>query len=139
MNNLFQVAQVFDGGAPITTGTTDQFSNIIDSADCDGVMFVVRLGSPAANNIVSAQQNTLNQAGGMNDLLSSGQISGTNNIVVVDVSFPQKRYVRARIQRGTTTTVDSMIAIKYNADKMPAVQPTGTAGKSVIAQAEGTP
>jgi hypothetical protein len=139
MNNLLQNAIILDGSAPIATGTSEQFSSIIDSADCDGVLFTVRLGSPAANNIVRAQQNTLNQSGGMADLLGSAQISGTSNIVVVDVAFPQKRYVRLGIVRGTTTTIDSITAVKYNVAKMPAVQPTGTVGKQLVAAAEGTP
>lgn len=139
MNNLLQNAIILDAGAPVATGTTEQFSSIIDTADCDGVLFTVRLGSPAANNVVRAQQNTLNQSGGMADLLGSGTASGANNVIVIDVAFPQKRYVRLGIVRGTTTTVDAMSAVKYNVSKMPAVQVTGTIGKQLVAAAEGTP
>lgn len=139
MNQLINIVEVIDASAPIATGTTDQFSSIVDTSGADGVMFVARLGSPAANNILSAQQNSLNQAGGMADLASSGQAAGSSNLVVCEVSRPQKRYVRARVQRGTTTTIDSIMAFKYNIIKQPATQPASTVGKAVVAPAEGTP
>lgn len=137
-SNLLQIVQVLDGGAPTATGTTEIFSNIIDAADCDGVMFIVRLGSPGADRVVRAQQNTINSASGMADLAGSGKASGSANTIVIDVAFPQERYLRVGVVRTTTTTIDGITAIKYNLSKQPVTQVAATASVQVVAPAEGT-
>ncbi len=124
--------------APIATGTSEQFSSIVDTANCDGVMFVVRLGSPGADRVVRAQQNTINSATGMADLEGSGKASGSSNTIVIDVALPVEQFVRVGIVRTTTTTVDGITIIKYNKAKQPTTQPSGTLGKAVVGAAEGT-
>lgn len=124
--------------APVATGTTEQFSAVVDAANCDGVMFVVRLGSPAANNIVRAQQGTQVGGGDMADLEGSGKASGSANTIVIDVAMPTEQYVRVGIARGTTTTIDGITAIKYNKGKQATAQPSGVVAKAVVGAAEGT-
>lgn len=125
--------------APTATGTTEIFSAIYDTANCDGIMFVVRLGSPGADRVVRAQQNTLNSAGAMADLENSGKASAaSNNTIVIDVAFPVEQFIRIGIVRTTTTTIDCITVIKYNKAKQPTTQPTGTLAKAVVGAAEGT-
>lgn len=124
--------------APIATGTTEQFSSYVDTSACDGVLFIVRLGSPAANNIVRAQQNTVSSGGSPADLAGSAIVSGTSNVIVIDVARPTKQFVRVAIARGTTTTVDSIVAIRYGAHKQPTTQPSGVLAEANVGSAEGT-
>lgn len=135
---LLEIVEVIDSGAPVAGGTSEQFSPIVDAANCDGVMFIVRLGTPAANNIVRAQQNTINNATGMADLEGSGKASGSANVVVIDVGLPVEQFLRIGVVRGTSTTIDGWVAIKYNKAKQPTIQPAGTVGKAVVGAAEGT-
>lgn len=135
---LLEIVEVSRVLAAVATGTTEQFTSIVDSANCDGVMFIVGLGSPAANNVVRAQQDTDVAGATMADLEGSGKASASSNCIVIDVGLPVERYVRAGIVRGTTTTIEAVFAVKYNKAKTPTTQPSGTLGKAVVGAAEGT-
>jgi hypothetical protein len=135
---LLEIVEVSRVLAPVATGTTEQFTSIVDAANCDGVLFVGSLGSPAANNIVRAQQDTDPAGATMADLEGSGKASGASNTFAIDVALPVERYLRLGIARGTTTTIEAVFAIKYNKAKQPTTQPSGTVGKAVAGAAEGT-
>jgi hypothetical protein len=124
--------------APVTTGTTEQFSAVVDSANSDGVLFVVRLATPAANNVVRAQQGNVSDGSDAADIEGSGKASGSANTIVIDVAMPTKRYVRVGVVRGTGTVIDGITAIKYNKAKQPTTQPSGVVSKAVVGAAEGT-
>ncbi len=132
-------AQVHSGlAAAAGAGTTAVNSLIIDTANAEGVMFIVRLGTSAANNTVKAQQNSVNSASGMADLEGSSVVSGANNLVVLDIKRPRERYVRVEVTRGTSTTVDSITAITYDLRKPGIDQPAGVSIEKWVSPAEGT-
>lgn len=124
-----------DVEAPTATGTTTIDSATYDMAGYDGILFVVRLGSPAANNNIRVQQDSASNMSGAADLAGTLVNSATVNAHAVDVQRPSKRYVRCRVTRGTTTTIDSIIAIRYHARSKPVAQ----ASASLVLEQHSTP
>lgn len=100
---------------------TDVTGTILDMAGFEGVMFVALTGDVTDTSALAlkAEQNTLNQAGGMVELKGSasftaGATSADNKALVLDVHKPRKRYVRALLKRGTANAaIDGIIAIQY--------------------------
>jgi hypothetical protein len=108
--------------APTVAGTSEVDSTPVDMTGYDGVCWIVRVGTPAANNIVKAQEDLTTGMGTVQDLAGSGTISGANNNVVIDIERPLKKAVRCAVLRGTSTTVDSITTIQYKARSLPIVQ-----------------
>jgi len=117
----------------ITDGT------IIDLQGFDSVCFIAILGEVTAAAVV-----TLKALCGDAAALGDGAYKSTtatvtavandtdNNLLVLDVIRPGKRYVRADLVRDTqNAVVDSIIAIKYNARTIPTIQGDDVADNDV--------
>lgn len=130
----------------VAAGTTDQTSSIIDMSGFEGVMFVATFGTLTASQVTSmkAQQNTINSASGMADLIgtSVGPLADgdSNKMLVLDIWRPQEQYLQVVIDRGTANAViDGVIAIQYNSRVSPVTQgSTVSASESHQSPAEGT-
>jgi hypothetical protein len=124
--------------AVTATGTTTISATALDMAGWDGVCFIVRLGSPATNNNIRVQQDVAS-GGSFADLVGTKVGDhATDNPLVLDIKRPQKQFVRVQVTRGTTTTIDTLVAIQYRARRRPATQPSGTQIEQWHALAEGT-
>jgi len=124
--------------APTVAGTTEIDSTAIDMTGFDGVCFLVKLGTAAANNTVKGQQDTVTGFGTVADLAGSSTVAGvTNKVLVLDIQRPTKQFVRAAVLRGTSTTIDAIIAIQYKARSLPITQIV-TSLKQLASPAEGT-
>lgn len=117
-----ETARLSEIAAPVATGTSVVDSTPLDMSQWDGALFIVRFGSPAANNNIRAQQGSLPNLADAADLAGTLVNSASINAHVLDVKRTREQFVRCRITRGTTTTVDSLIAIQYRG-RRPAVQP----------------
>jgi hypothetical protein len=118
--------------------------NIIDLASAaggkfDSVCFVAILGE-----VTSASVVTLKAYCGDNSALSDGAYKTTtatvtasgndtdNNLVILDVVKPGKRYVRGDLVIDTqNAVVDSIIAILYNASNIPVTQGADVADSDI--------
>jgi hypothetical protein len=109
--------------APTVTGTTTIDSTPVDMAGFTGVIFLVRVGTAAANVNIRAQQDTVVGMGTAADLLGTLVATGSNTTVALDVVRTQEQFVRCRVTRGTTTTIDSMVTIRYGARRRPTAWP----------------
>lgn len=123
---------------PTVTGTTTIDSTPVDMSGFSGVLFICRLGSPAANNDIRAQQDVAVAMGAAADLTGTKVASGANNICVLELRQPLEQFVRCRVTRGTTTTIDSLITIRYGARSLPVAVPAAVSFESWTAPAEGT-
>lgn len=126
-----------------TAGTSDVESDIVDTSGYEGVVFFTSLGTAAADNLIRVQQNTINSTSGMADLLGSGVTSGaspSNEDLWVDIHKPRERYLRAVVDRDTSSTVESIWALLYGARKLPVDNTvSGTIeGEISASPAEGT-
>jgi hypothetical protein len=128
---------------PTVAGTTEVDSTPVDMNGFDGVLFLVQLGTAAANNTVKAQEDTVVGMGTVQDLAGSSLASSavaTLKTLVLDVKRSTKEFLRVAVLRGTSTTVDSIVAIRYNARTLPAAQvAANVALKQLGSPAEGTP
>lgn len=124
--------------APTAAGTTAIDSTAIDMTGFDGVLFIVKLGTAAANNTAKAQEDTVTGFGTVQDLAGSLTAAGvTNKVLMIDLERPVKQWVRVEVARGTSTTIDSIIAIQYKARSLPITQLLTTL-KQLHEPAEGT-
>lgn len=124
--------------APTATGTTTILSSAYDMGSYDGITFIVRLGSPAANNSIKVSQAT-SSGGSYADLTGTAVTHATNNQLMVSVYRPGKQFVKCNVVRGTTSTIDSLVAIQWKARGVkPVTQPTASTYEEWTAPAEGT-
>jgi len=127
---------------PTATGTTAIDSTHVDMAGFSGVLFIVRLGSPAANNNIRVQQDTAVAMAAAADLAGTLVAAGANNVVAVEVVYPGgptgEQFVRCRVTRGTTTTIDSITTIRFGARTSPVAMPSTVSFESWMGTGEGT-
>src|SRR5438105_2517949 len=93
--------------APTAAGTSAIDSAAYDTVGFDGVLFIVRLGTPAANNNIRGRQSDTS-GGTYNDLANTLVNSATLNQHMLDIKRSDKRFVRCRVTRGTSTTIDTI-------------------------------
>lgn len=121
-------------------GTSDVDSSIIDMSDADGVIFIAKVATGASNNYLQASQGA---DSGLSDAQalegSKVLMSTTPGVARLCIHRPAERYVRATIKRGTSTTAQSIIAIKYHLRKAPQADPTNYVSKTIVTPDEGTP
>lgn len=140
--NLSSEVAISQGMATSGANTTDVNGTIIDMANYEGCLFVVKFGTAAADNTIHAQQDDAVGGGTMADVTGSAVALGgaSDEIVWLDYYRPRERYIRVVADRGTSTTVDWGVAIQYGPRKLPVDNTTaGTiAGEQTTSPAEGT-
>lgn len=124
--------------APTATGTTTIDSAAYDMAGFDEICFIVRLGTPAANNNIRVQQDVVSGMGAAADLAGTLVNSPTLNQHMVVVRRSLEQFVRCRVTRGTSTTIDTIVAIQTRARKRPVTQPATSVNEQWVSPAEGT-
>lgn len=125
--------------APTATGTTTiTQSTAIDMSGFEGAILIVRLGSPATNNNIRVSQ--CDTTGGTYADLTGTLVgnNATDNPLVVDIFRPKEQFLKYVVTRGTTTTIDTILWIQYNARNRPVTQPSGTQSEKYNWPAEGT-
>lgn len=108
-----------------SAGTSAIDSTSIDMTGFDSVLFIVKLGTAAANNTIKGQGDTATGFGTVQDLTGTSVASSstsTNKVLMLDLQHPVKQFVRVEVTRGTSTTIDSITAIQYNARTVPVTQ-----------------
>jgi hypothetical protein len=139
--NLSRQVKIAQGAATTTAGTSEIDGATIDMEGYEGVLFVAKFGTAAANNSLQAQQDSDSAMGSPADLEGTlVTVGASDEIVYLDVYKPTERYVRCQVERGTSTTLDWCVAIRYGARKLPVDNDTaGTiAGELHVSPAEGT-
>lgn len=137
--NLSSRAAISQALATTAAGTTEIDGAGIDMSGFEGCLFIAKFGTAATGNQLQAQQSQ--------DDSSYADLAGTlttvgssDEIVWVDLYRPEERYVRVQAERGTSSTLDWGVAIRYGARKSPVDNATaGTiAGELHVSPAEGT-
>lgn len=121
----------------VVAGTTTIDSTPVDMAGFSGVMFIVKFGTPAANNTIRAQQDVIASMAAAADLAGSLVASGANITCVLEVMYTAEQFLRCRITRGTSTTIDSITAIRFGARNGPTTI-TGASFETWQQPSEGT-
>jgi len=139
LSNFVKITKVEDHTA---AGTTDVDSASVDMAGYEGVLFLTSFGTAATNNYISAQQSSDDGSADAFADLTGTKIGATasDEDVWADIYRPRERYVRAHVELGTSSTVESIWAIQYGGRKQPVDNTTtGTIiGEAHVSVAEGT-
>ncbi len=134
------LAITMDG--PTIAGTTAIDSTPVDMAGFSGVLFIVRIGTAAANNNIRVQQDTAVGMASAADLVGTLVASGANTVMAVEAVFPGgptgEQFVRCRVTRGTSTTIDSITSIRFGARSRPVTMPSSVSFESWVGPIEGT-
>lgn len=137
LSTIIEITKVADHTA---AGTTAVDSTGVDMAGWDGVLFITSFGTAASGNTVKAAQSADDST--YDDLTGTSVTSGTSDEDVwIDVYRPRDRYVRLSAARGTSSTLESIWAIRYmGGRKLPRSNVlSGTIiGERHVSPAEGT-
>lgn len=113
---LSDMVKLVKVGDPTIAGTSAVNSDAVDMANAEGVLFFTSFGTAAANNTLKVQQSA-DAAGSPDDFTdltgSSVGVGASDEDVFIDVKNPQKRYVRAVLARGTSSTSGDIWALVY--------------------------
>lgn len=132
----------------VVAGTSDIQSDAVDMAGYEGVVFYISMGAITATAVTSAnvqQSSTAALAGTETDILGSKITiadDDDNQMAIIDLYRPSKRYVNAIVLRATANSViNSIIAVQYGSGKLPTTNDTATVidALTLISPAEGTP
>lgn len=120
-----------------TAGTGDVSCSSVDMAadgGYDGVVFVTSYGTAATDNILKAAGSSDDSS--FTEYASSAQqASGSSDEdVILDIQRPLQRYVKPVPERGTSSTCESVYAIRYRSRTRPVTSHDVT-GTSAIQQA----
>ena len=120
-----------------TAGTGDVSCSSVDMAadgGYDGVVFVTSYGTAAADNILKSSGSSDDSS--FTEWASTAQqASGSSDEdVILDVQHPLQRYVKAVPERGTSSTLESVWAIRYRSRTRP-VTSHDVSGTSALTQA----
>jgi hypothetical protein len=116
-------------------------SAIVDTAGYEGVVFRTSLGTANATNYIKVQQSATNATDDMADLTGTKVGSGTTDEdLVVEVYRPTDRYVRLVVNRGASSTCETIWADLYgNGGQISANSVAGTQLAEIHASpSEGT-
>lgn len=121
MRQLFKDTKIVLAKVAQTSAGTAVESDVIDTANFEGVAFFGSVATHNAANTIKVQQGDASDGSDMTDLAGTATVAGTNgNSPMIDVYRPTKRYVRAVVTRsGANTATGDIYAVLYGARKTP--------------------
>ena len=124
-------------------GVTALTGSTIDTANAQGVAFIVRFGAIVSGAVTSikAQHSATTTSGDFVDIAGTNQtVADTDDegIFVIDIKAPTKRYVRLIVSRATQNATVSSTALVYGQCAAPFSQPSGTYVELFGSPASGT-
>lgn len=119
--NLLSRTKVIESSPYTTAGTSDVTGVAIDMAGYEGVMFIANFGTAAADNTILLHQSSDDaSADAYTEVLGTQVgVGASDEIVVLDVYRPRERYVKCIAERGTSSTLEGVIAIQYGPRSLP--------------------
>lgn len=141
IRELLKDAKITEVVIATVTGTSTINSAEVDMANYENVVFITSLGTTASNNGHKIQQDVVTGMAGAADLLGSQLLcNGTGRVLMSEVIKPLERFVRCSVLRGTTTTINNVIAIQFGARKRPIDNNVANtqAAETLVSPIEGT-
>jgi len=123
-----------------TAGTGDVTCASVDMAEdggYDGVVFMTSYGTAAADNILKAAGSADDSTFAEYDSDAQVASGSSDEDVILDLFRPAQRYVKAVPERGTSSTCESVWALRYRSRNRP-VATHAVTGTAAIAQ-DSTP
>lgn len=123
----------------VVAGTTDQDGTTIDMADYDAVRCIALLGTLTTTHVTKLIALQGDLANGTDGVAITGADSGvagdadSNELLILDVIRPVKRYITFRLDRGTANAVlDGMIVEMYKARATPVTADATVTNQAVV-------
>lgn len=116
---------VSQAAAGLTETTNNSAS--IDCADAENVLFLVELGAISTGGLCTCKVQQSDDNSTFSDVAGTSVVnsgdSAADKILAIEVLNPQARYLRVVTTRSTANVeIDSIIAIKHGAKKVPVSQ-----------------
>jgi hypothetical protein len=94
--------------AAVAAGTSTITSTALDMAGYDGALFIIRLGTPAADNSVKITQ--CDTTGGSYADLTGTKVGdhATDTPLIVDIKRPREQFLKYVVTRTTSTTIAAL-------------------------------
>lgn len=142
-SDYFSNANKLDFASSYTTAATTTINGTgYDCSNYEGIIFYTRVGTAATGNTLVAQASSDDAStDAYSDLEgTSVGVGASDEQIWLEIKRPVKKWVRPTLLRGTSTTADPIIAIRYGARSLPVDNTTaGTIhGEAHISPAEGT-
>jgi hypothetical protein len=124
--------------AAVAAGTSTITGAALDMAGWDGALFLIRLGTPAADNSVKITQ--CDTTGGSYADLTGTSVGShaTDTPLIIDIKRPREQFLKYVVTRTTSSTIDIATIIQYRGRNKGVTQPSGTQIERWQAPAEGT-
>lgn len=120
-------------------GTSAVASDIIDTANFDGVAFVGSITTANAGNFAVVEQGDDSGLSDGADLAGSKNIPGdSGDSFLIDIKKPADRYVRLNITRGVSTATGDVYAVLYGPRTVPVSHGSTIDAEYFVSPAEGT-
>lgn len=140
MHNLLPNVEFVVVEPASAAGQTELTTDVIDMANWTGVVFVASLGDVTNGSVLGLVADHSDQSNS-GFVALAGALSHTadatdadNKLMILDVAYPEKRYVRARLTRTTANAaVNGIIAIKYRGARTPIEQGATVLASAVLA------
>ena len=138
---ITEITKLIEVKTVTADGTSAVTSDAVDTQGWQGCRFFTAFGTAAAGNTIKGQQSDDDAAtDAYSDLAGTSLASTTSEAVVMDIVKPRKRYLKAVIARGTTSTLGNIWAELYGPVSEPSTQTTtGTIVSEIsVSPDEGT-
>jgi len=120
MADISSTVQFRQAIATTSAGTSSIDGAEVDMEGYDGVLFICKFGTAAADNTIHAEQDTATGMASAADLASTETgVGSSDEIVWLDIYRPQEQFVRCVADRGTSTTIDWGCYVQYGGSKGP--------------------
>jgi len=126
----------------VVAGTTDQDGTTIDMAGYDAVRCIALLGTLTTTHQTKLVALQGDLANGSDAVAITGAESGlagdadSNEMLILDVIQPRKRYITFRLDRGTANAVlDGMIVEQYKARVTPVTADATVTNQAIVVPA----
>lgn len=125
--------------APVSAGTNDTDSDIIDTQDADGVLFIVPVTDCLNTGVLTLtmEHSATNSAGAMVATTATTAVTSAadddlnDKAVILDVQRPVNRYVRLNfVSTVANIATGTVSAIQYKLRDEPATQGADVAGSA---------
>lgn len=120
MNNQASVTSESVAAAAASSGGTDVTGASIDTQGWEGCVFSVDIATANADNFLKVQQSADGSTGWADLAGTKAAAASDGDIVRTDLYRPEKRYLRAVVDRGgANTATGTLRALLYGPTKAP--------------------
>lgn len=142
--SILNAAKITRVSNAVAAGTTAVNLTSVDMSGYENATLLVSFGTITATAVTSIKLQESDDNSTFSDLAGSAVVvadTQSNNVAVVEIAHPNKRYVRGVVVRGTANAVvDGASFLQYGAKKVPVTQSASvvTTSKVVFSPIAGT-